>query len=93
MWTQVLGLSLAFGLGVVWAAADVNRASEAQLDGIKGLGPAQTRLILAERDKGLFTGWDDLQRRVKGLGDKRAVQLSAEGLNVNGQPHPKAPAR
>ena len=72
---------------------DVNRATEAQLDGVLGLGPATTRLILAERDKALFKNWQDLIARVKGLGPKAAVKLSANGLNVDGQPYLPAPQK
>lgn len=71
-------------------AVDVNTATEAQLDGVLGLGPATTRLILAERDRARFKNWQDLIARVKGLGPKAAVKLSAAGLNVDGQPY--APA-
>lgn len=85
------GLLLALALGPLWAAVDVNQASEAQLDGVKGLGPAQTRLILAERERGPFQNWADLSSRVKGLGDVRARQLSAQGLRVNGMAHPRDP--
>ncbi len=81
---------LALGLlisGLVQAAVDVNRATEADLDGIKGLGPATTRLILAEREKTAFRNWADLLARVKGLGPASATRLSAEGLTVNGEPY------
>jgi len=74
-------------------AVDVNRATEAQLDGVLGLGPATTRLILAERDKALFKNWQDLIARVKGLGPKAAVKLSANGLNVDGQPYELTPKK
>jgi competence protein ComEA len=66
---------------------DANTATEAQLDGLLGLGPATTRLILAERDKARFKNWQDLIARVKGLGPKAAAKLSAAGLNVDGQPY------
>jgi competence protein ComEA len=76
-----LSLSLAF------AAVDVNQASEAELDGLKGLGPATTRLILAERQRANFINWSDLIARVKGLGPKSAASLSAAGLTVGGKPY------
>ena len=72
-------LVMAFAAGV-----DVNQASEADLDGIKGLGPATTRLILAERQKAEFKSWADLISRVKGLGENSAAKLSEAGLSVNG---------
>ena len=67
-----------------FAAVDVNKGTAAELDGIKGLGPAKSKLILDERKKGEFKSWDDLISRVKGLGDKSAAKLSADGLTVGG---------
>lgn len=67
-----------------FAAVDVNKGTAAELDGVKGLGPAKSKLILDERKKGEFKSWDDLISRVKGLGDKSAANLSAEGLTVGG---------
>lgn len=67
-----------------FAAVDVNKGTAAELDGIKGLGPAKSKLILEERKKSDFKSWDDLISRVKGLGDKSAAKLSAEGLTVGG---------
>ena len=57
-------LSCAFG--VSWAAVEINKASEAELDGIEGIGPATTQQILSERKKSEFKNWDDLMARVKG---------------------------
>ena len=69
----------------VLAAVDVNKANEAELDGVKGLGPATTQLILDQRKTGTFKNWDDLITRVKGIGPARAARLSAEGLTVSGE--------
>lgn len=77
----LLATSLAF------AAVDVNKASEADLDGIKGIGPATTRSILSERKKSEFKNWEDLMTRVKGIGESRAQKLSANGLTVSGTPY------
>lgn len=68
-----------------FAAVDVNQASEAELDGIKGVGPATSRLIVAERSKSRFENWGDFIRRTKGLGDKSAARFSAQGMTVNGE--------
>lgn len=67
-----------------FAAVDINKATEAELDGIKGIGPTTTKLILAERKKSEFKSWDDLISRVKGVGDKSAAKFSASGLTVGG---------
>jgi len=67
-----------------FAAVDVNKASAADLDGIKGIGPKASGKIVAERKKGDFKDWADFTNRVKGIKDAKAKKLSAEGLTVNG---------
>ncbi len=68
----------------VWAL-DINQASEAELDGLRGLGPAFTRRVMAERDIRPFTDWPDLMRRVSGMGRVTAKKLASQGLTVSGQ--------
>ena len=69
---------------VCFAAVDVNKATAAELDGIKGIGPAISGRILDERAKGQFKDWNDLITRVKGVGEVNAAKFSAEGLTVGG---------
>jgi competence protein ComEA len=64
-------------------ALDVNTATEAQLDGVKGLGPSQTGRILQAREKGPFKDWADFMARVKGIKPRTATKLSGNGLTVN----------
>ena len=79
--------------GSAWAAVDVNTADQAGLDSIAGVGPATSKAILAEREKnGNFKDWADLERRVKGVGSRNAVKLSAAGLTVNGKSYAGAAA-
>ncbi len=78
---------------VAFAAVDVNKGTAAELDGVKGLGPAKSKLILDERKKGEFKSWDDLISRVKGMGEKSAAKLSAEGLTVGGASYKAAAAK
>ncbi len=78
---------------VAFAAVDVNKGTAAELDSVKGLGPAKTKQILDERKKGEFKSWDDLISRVKGLGDKTAAKLSTEGLTVGGASYKPAAAK
>lgn len=79
-------LALLMFAGSVFAAVDVNSADQAALDSITGVGPATSKAILAEREKnGNFKDWADLERRVKGVGSRNAVKLSAAGLTVNGK--------
>ena len=67
-----------------FAAVDVNKATAAELDSIKGIGPAISTKILDERKKGNFKDWTDFVDRVKGVGEGNAAKFSAEGLTVNG---------
>ena len=72
-------------------AIDVNTGDQAALDGIKGLGPSTSRAILAERQRnGNFRNWGDFENRVRGIGAKKANQLSRAGLTVNGRSKPGA---
>lgn len=70
------------------AAVDVNTASEAELDGVKGIGPALSGKILKARQQGPFKDWADLMQRVKGIQPKSARQLTDAGLTVNGTGYP-----
>lgn len=67
-----------------FAAVDINTATVADLDSIKGIGPGTSAKIVEARKASPFKNWDDLIQRVPGIGDKRATKLSAEGLTVNG---------
>lgn len=67
-----------------FAATDVNKASQAELEAIKGIGPAMSTRILDARKSGPFANWSDLQGRVKGVGAGNATKFSADGLTVNG---------
>ena len=67
-----------------FAAVDVNKATAAELDGLKGIGPAISSRIIDERKKGAYKDWNDFIVRVKGVGEGNAAKFSAEGLTVNG---------
>lgn len=84
MFKKILAFFAAMSLVAAFAAVDVNKATEAELDGIKGIGPVTSKLIMSERKKGEFKSWDDFVARVKGVGDKSAAKFSAEGLTVSG---------
>lgn len=85
MFKKTLALLLSLATTLAMAAVDVNSASEADLDSIKGIGPGTSGKMLAQRKSGKFKDWADLIERVPGIGEKRAAQLSAAGLTVNGQ--------
>lgn len=79
--------------GFAFAQVDVNKADQAALDGVKGIGPKMSTSILDERKKGgEFKDWADLESRVKGIGEKNAIRLSDAGLTVNGKTRQKVVA-
>ena len=84
MFKKILAILVMLYATLAMAAADVNKATEAQLDAVKGIGPVTSKMILAERKKGDFKNWEDFIERIKGVGDTRAAKLSGEGLTVNG---------
>ena len=75
-----------------FAAVDVNKATAAELDGIKGIGPSISSKIVDERKKGNFKDWPDFIERVKGVGDGNAAKFSAGGLTVSGAAFKGTPA-
>jgi len=86
--------AFAASTGFAFAQVDVNKADAAALDGIKGIGPNMSKTILDERGKaGPYKDWADFQKRIKGMGDKRAAKLSEAGLQVNGQAKEGAAAK
>jgi competence protein ComEA len=84
MLKKILALLAMLITTLAMAAVDVNKATEAQLDSVKGIGPGTTKLIMAERKKGEFKNWEDFIARVKGVGEARASNLSEAGLTVGG---------
>lgn len=68
-------------------ALDVNTASQAELEQLRGVGVALSERLLDERAKRPFADWPDLLARVPGLGRKQAARLSTAGLRVGDQPY------
>ena len=95
---KFLFLLLALFAAAAFAAADANKATQAELEAIKGIGPALATKILDERKKGAFKDWQDMVDRVKGVGENNAVKFSEAGLTVGGSsfkgaaPKPEAAA-
>ena len=78
--------------GIAWAQVDLNKATEIELDGLKGVGPSLTKELMSERKKSLFRDWPDVMQRVKGIGPKKAANLSEQGVRVHDQGYGQAPA-
>ena len=89
----ILAAMLALFAAVAFAAVDVNRATQAELESVKGIGPSISGKILDERKKAPFKDWQDMVDRVKGIGETNAAKFSTEGLTVNGSAFAGAPAK
>jgi competence protein ComEA len=92
MLKKLLALVVMLSATLAMAAVDVNKATEAELDGVKGIGPVTSKLIMSERKKGEFKSWEDFISRVKGIGESKAAKLSADGLTVGGAAYKTAAA-
>ena len=90
---KLLAVFLSLFAAMAFAAVDVNKATPAELDTVKGIGPAIAAKIVAERGKGSFKDWPDFIERVKGVGEGNAAKFSAEGLTINGAAFAGAPAK
>jgi competence protein ComEA len=91
MFKKITAALAALLAATAFAAVDANKATQAELEAIKGIGTAVSANIIDERKKGEFKDWTDLLTRVKGVGDRSAANFSAAGLTVNGKAYPGAP--
>jgi competence protein ComEA len=87
-WALALSTWLFASVSAHAADAEVNTANQAELERVIGIGPDLSGRLLAERAKGAFKDWVDLQKRMAGIGPVRARKLSAAGLKVQGQGYP-----
>lgn len=82
---RLLATLLALFAAAAFAAVDVNQANPTELQSIKGIGPGTSAKIIEARSKAKFKDWGDLMDRVNGIGEKKALMMSGEGLTVSGQ--------
>ncbi len=73
----VLVGALAFSVSA-WAAVDLNNATQAELETVKGIGPAKAKAIIEYRKKsGNFKSVDELDK-VPGFGKKTVDAVKKE---------------
>lgn len=64
---------------------DVNAATAAELERVRGIGPALAgRIVAARNSGGRFRDTDDLRRRVRGIGESNLRRMLASGLVLPG---------
>ncbi len=85
----LLAISASLLSATAFAAVDINKADQASLESIKGIGPAMSTRLLDERKKSPFKDWSDMIDRVKGIGMGNAGKFSEAGLTVNGATYAK----
>ena len=76
---MLTGLLLSFAVSfAAMAAVDLNGATQAELESVKGIGPSKAKAIIAHRDKnGPFKSVDDLAK-VKGFGKASVNKIKGE---------------
>lgn len=75
--------ALVASIGVALAAVNINTATQPELEGLPGVGPAKAKAIIEYRTKnGNFKSIEDI-KNVKGIGDKMFDKLKAD-LTVSG---------
>lgn len=82
---KCFALLLAACLPLAVQALEINGASRADLEQLRGVGVTLADKMLKERDKAPFAGWEDLRARVKGLGARRVQEWQGQGVTVNGE--------
>jgi competence protein ComEA len=68
------------GLAEVRHSVEINTATDEQLQSLKGIGPAMSGRILAERARAPFSSLADFDERVKGVGTITLRRWVADGL-------------
>ena len=92
MFRTLIALLIAAFAFAAQAAVDANKASQAELETVKGIGPGLSGKILDARKAGAFRDWNDLVERVGGVGPGNAAKFSQAGLTVNNAAYSAAPA-
>lgn len=73
------------GANFALAAVNLNTATQAELETLKGVGPTKAKSIIEYREQnGAFQSVDDL-KKVKGFGEK-SVELLKNDLHVGEEP-------
>lgn len=93
MFRTFTALAIALCSFAAQAAMDVNKASQADLETLRGVGPGLSGKIVEARKAGDFKSWTDLVDRVSGIGPASAARLSQGGLTVAGSAYAAQPAK
>ena len=90
MLRQLIAITLAALAFNAFAAVDANKANQAELETVKGIGPGLSSKILEARKASTFKDWTDFVDRVAGIGPGNAARFSQAGLTVGEQAYAAA---
>lgn len=69
-------------------AVDLNQATRAEIEAVRGVGVELTDRLLHARLEGPFRDWPDLRRRVKGVSQRALAGLNEARFRIHGQAPP-----
>jgi competence protein ComEA len=67
---------------------DLNQATRAEIEAVRGVGVELTDRLLAAREQGPFQDWGEARKRVKGLGKRALMGFAEAGFHIRNQPPP-----
>ena len=73
------------------ATIDLNQATRAEIESVRAVGVELTERLLQARSASPFHDWQDLRRRVKGVGRKALEGFAEAGFQIKGQSPPTRP--
>lgn len=76
--------ALLLSISAAVAAVNANTATADALQTVAGIGPTIAQRIVDERRNGPYKSLDDIQARVKGVGETSIRKMAAAGLTVSG---------
>ena len=76
--------ALLLSISAAFAAVNANTATVDDLQTVAGIGPTIAQRIVDERRNGPYKSLDDIQARVKGVGETSIRKMAAAGLTVSG---------
>jgi competence protein ComEA len=75
---------LILSITTVWAA-DLNTATRAEIEAVRGVGVVLTDRILDQRKLKPFQNWQDALKRVKGLGKRNIAGFRDADMRIAGE--------
>lgn len=85
--------ALLLSISAAFAAVNANTATADELQTVAGIGPTIAQRIVDERRNGPYKSLDDIQARVKGVGETSIRKMAAAGLTVSGGARSKADSK